>query len=150
MIDTLLVHATAIAMEGDAVLLRGPPGAGKSDLALRLIEGGARLLADDQTLLRRVDNHVLVRAPAAIAGLIEVRGVGVVRVDSLEEAPLALVVDLVPSAQVERIPDNRFEVVLGLTIPQMALAPFEVSAAAKLRLARRAFAVPPPPTIPGR
>ena len=150
MIDTLLVHATAIAMEGDAVLLRGPPGAGKSDLALRLIEGGARLVADDQTLLRRVDNHVLVRAPAAIAGLIEVRGVGVVRVDSLEEAPLALVVDLVPSAQVERIPDNRFEVVLGLTIPQMALAPFEVSATAKLRLAWRAFAVPPPPTIPGR
>ena len=150
MIDTLLVHATAIAIEGDAVLLRGPSGAGKSDLALRLIEGGARLLADDQTLLRRVDNHVLVRAPAAIAGLIEVRGVGVVRVDSLEEAPLALVVDLVPSAQVERIPDNRVEVVLGLAIPQMALAPFEVSAAAKLRLAWRAFAVPPPPTIPGR
>jgi HPr kinase/phosphorylase len=149
-IDTLLVHATAIAIEGDAVLLRGPPGAGKSDLALRLIEGGARLLADDQTLLRRVGNHVLVRAPAAIAGLIEVRGVGVVRVDSLDEAPLALVVDLVPSAQVERIPDNRFEVVLGLTIPLMALAPFEVSAAAKLRLAWRAFAVTPPPTIPGR
>ena len=140
MIDTLLVHATAIAMEGDAVLLRGPPGAGKSDLALRLIEGGARLLADDQTLLRRVDNHVLVRAPAAIAGLIEVRGVGVVRVDSLEEAPLALVVDLVPSAQVERIPDSRLEMVLGLAIPVIALAPFEASAAAKLRLAWRALA----------
>lgn len=150
MIGTLLVHATAIAIEGDAILLRGPPGAGKSDLALRLIEGGARLLADDQTLLRRVDNQVLVRAPAAIAGLIEVRGVGVVRVAALDEAPLALVVDLVPAAQVERIPDNRFEVVLGLTIPLMALAPFEVSAAAKLRLAWRTFAVPPPPTTPGR
>ena len=150
MIDTLLVHATAIAMEGDAILLRGPPGAGKSDLALRLIEGGARLLADDQTLLRRADNHVFVRAPAAIAGLIEVRGVGVMRVDSLDEAPLALVVDLVPSAQIERIPDNRFEVVLGLTIPLMALAPFEVSAVAKLRLAWRAFTIPPPPTILGR
>jgi HPr kinase/phosphorylase len=148
-IDTLLVHATAIAIEGDAILLRGPPGAGKSDLALRLIEGGARLLADDQALLRRVDNHVLVRAPAAIAGLIEVRGVGIVCVDSLDEAPLALVVDLVPSAQVERIPDNRFEVVLGLTIPLIALAPFEASAAAKLRLARRAFTVPPPPAILG-
>ena len=149
MIDTLLVHATAVAIEGDAILIRGPPGAGKSDLALRLIEGGARLLADDQTLLRRAGNHVLVRAPAAIASLIEVRGVGVVHVDSLEEAPLALVVDLVPSAQVERIPDNRFEVVLGLTIPLMALAPFEVSAAAKLRLAWRVFAAPSPPTIPG-
>jgi HPr kinase/phosphorylase len=148
--DSLLVHATAIAIEGDAILLRGPPGAGKSDLALRLIEGGARLLADDQALLQRRGNHVLVRAPAAIAGLLEVRGVGIVRVDSLDEASLALVVDLTPSAQVERIPDNRFEVVLGLTIPLIALAPFEVSAAAKLRLAWRALAVPPPPTIRGR
>ena len=133
----LLVHATAIAIEGDGVLLRGPPGAGKSDLALRLIEGGAHLLADDQALLQRVGNHVIVRAPAAIAGLIEVRGVGILQVDSLEEAPLALVVDLVPLAQVERIPDNRFEIVLGLSVPLIALAPFEVSAAAKLRLARQ-------------
>ena len=148
MTDSLLVHATAIAIEGDAILLRGPPGAGKSDLALRLIEGGARLLADDQALLQRAENHVLVRAPAAIAGLLEVRGVGIVRVDSLDEAPLALVVDLTPSAQVERIPDSRFEVVLGLAIPLIALAPFEISAAAKLRLAWRALAVPPP-TIPG-
>ena len=146
MIDTLLVHATAIAIEGDAILLRGPPGAGKSDLALRLIEDEARLIADDQALLRRADNHVLVRAPAAIAGLIEVRGVGILRVDCLDEAPLALVVDLVPSAEVERIPDNRFEVVLGLPIRLIALAPFEVSAAAKLRLAWRAFVVAPPPT----
>jgi len=135
----LLVHATAIAIEGDGVLLRGPPGAGKSDLALRLIEGGAHLLADDQALLQRVGNHVIVRAPAAIAGLIEVRGVGILQVDSLEEAPLALVVDLVPLAQVERIPDNRFEIVLGLSVPLIALAPFEVSAAAKLRLARQRF-----------
>jgi HPr kinase/phosphorylase len=137
--DTLLVHATAVAADGDAILLRGPPGSGKSDLALRLIEDGARLLADDQTLLRRAGNHVLVRAPAAIAGLIEVRGVGIVHVDALEEAPLALIVDLVSSAQVERIPDSRFEVVLGLAIPLIALAPFEISAVAKLRLARRAL-----------
>jgi HPr kinase/phosphorylase len=137
--DTLLVHATAVVLDDGAILLRGPPGAGKSDLALRLIEDGARLLADDQALLRRAGDQVLVRAPAAIAGLIEVRGVGIVRVDALEEAPLALVADLVPSTQVERIPDNRFEVVLGLTIPLIALAPFEVSAAAKLRLALRAL-----------
>jgi len=139
--DPLLVHATAIAVDGDAVLLRGPSGAGKSDLALRLIEAGARLLADDQALLRRVDNHIIVRAPAAIAGLIEVRGIGILRVDSLEEAPLALLVDLVPSAQLERIPANRFEMVLGLAVPLVALAPFEVSAAAKLRLARQRFVV---------
>ena len=77
------------------------------------------------------------RAP----GEAELRGgVGVVRVDALDEAPLALVVDLVPSAQVERIPDSRLEMVLGLAIPVIVLAPFEASAAAKLRLAWRALA----------
>jgi HPr kinase/phosphorylase len=140
MIDGSLVHATAVAIEGAAVLLRGPPGAGKSDLALRLIDDGARLVADDQALLRRANDRVLVRAPAAIAGLLEVRGVGIVRVDRLDEAPLALIVDLVPSERVERMPDNRSEVVLGLTFPLIALAAFEVSAAAKLRLAWRALA----------
>jgi HPr kinase/phosphorylase len=145
--DTLLVHGTAVAIEGEAVLLRGPPGAGKSDLALRLIDGGARLLADDQATLQRADNRILVRAPAAIAGLIEVRGVGILRVDPVDEAPLALIVDLVPSAAVERLPGDRVEAVLGLAIPLIALAPFEASAAAKLRLARRAFAVTPPPAI---
>jgi HPr kinase/phosphorylase len=147
--DTLLVHATAIAIEGDAILLRGASGAGKSDLALRLIEDGARLVADDQAVLRRVGNRVLVRAPPAIAGLIEVRGIGVLRVDSLDEAPLALVVDLVPSGQVERIPDNRLEVLLGLDVPLIALAPFEASAAAKLRLAWQMFVVPAPTRIGG-
>ena len=140
MIDTLLIHATAIAIEGDAILLRGPPGAGKSDLALRLIDGGARLVADDQALLRRADNQVFVRAPAEIAGLIEVRGVGILRVDLISEAPIALVADLVPSTQIERIPDNRFEKVLGLAIPLITLAPFEASAPAKLRFACRALA----------
>ena len=140
MTATLLVHATAIAIEGGAILLRGPSGSGKSDLALRLIDGGARLVADDQALLRRADNQVFVRAPAEIAGLIEVRGVGILRVDLINEAPIALVADLVPSTQIERIPDNRFEEVLGLAIPLITLAPFEASAPAKLRFAWRALA----------
>jgi HPr kinase/phosphorylase len=138
--DTLLVHATAIAIEGAAILLRGPSGSGKSDLALRLIDGGARLIADDQALLRRADNQVFVRAPAEIAGLIEVRGVGILHADLINEAPIALVVDLVPSTQIERIPDNRFEKVLGLAVPLITLAPFEASAPAKLRFAWRALA----------
>ena len=147
MTDSLLIHATAVAIDGGAVLLRGPPGCGKSDLALRLIDGGARLIADDQAVLHREDDHVLVRAPATIAGLIEVRGVGILRLDPLDEARLALVVDLVPSAEVERLPEPRCEVVLGLAVPLIAIAPFEASAAAKLRLARRAFAAALPPGI---
>ena len=135
-----LVHATAVAIDGGAVLLRGPPGCGKSDLALRLIDGGARLIADDQAVLLRRDNRIQVRAPATIVGLLEVRGVGILRLDTLDGAPLALVVDLVPAAQVERLPEPRWETVLGLAVPLIALAPFEASAAAKLRFALRTLA----------
>jgi serine kinase of HPr protein (carbohydrate metabolism regulator) len=131
----VLVHATAVAVEGAAVLLRGPPGAGKSDLALRLIDAGAGLVADDQVELRRSGREVLARAPAAIAGLIEVRGVGIIRMEPVGEAPLALLVDLVAPDAIERLPEDRAEDVLGLPIPVVALAPFEASAPAKLRLA---------------
>jgi serine kinase of HPr protein (carbohydrate metabolism regulator) len=131
----VLVHATAVAVEGAAVLLRGPPGAGKSDLALRLIDAGAGLVADDQVELRRSGNAVLARAPAAIAGLIEVRGVGIIRMEPVGDAPLALLVDLVAPDAIERLPEGRSEDVLGLPIPAVALAPFEASAPAKLRLA---------------
>jgi serine kinase of HPr protein (carbohydrate metabolism regulator) len=147
--DTLLVHATAIAIDGGAIMLRGPPGAGKSDLALRLIDGGARLVADDQVELRRAGKRVLVRAPAVITGLIEIRGIGILRIDAVDEASLALLVDLVPSDEVERLPEARFEEVLGLPIPLIALAAFEASAAAKLRLALRAFPAAPLPAILG-
>ena len=143
----ILVHATAIAIDGRAVLLRGPSGAGKSDLALRLIDGGAHLVADDQVELRRAGELVIVRAPAAIAGLIEVRGIGIVQVEPLAEAALAMCVDLVSLAEVERLPEIRSEDVLGLAVPAIALSPFEVSAAAKLRFALRAFSADSVPAI---
>ena len=143
----MLVHATAVAIDGKAILLRGPSGAGKSDLALRLIDGGARLVADDQAELRQAENRVWVRAPAALTGLLEVRGIGILRVPALEEAPVALFVDLLPSAVIERLPEDRFEDVLGVTIPVITVAAFEASAAAKLRLALRAFSAEPPPSI---
>jgi len=142
-----LVHSTAVAIDGRAILLRGPPGAGKSDLALRLIDRGALLVADDQTELRRFDGQILARAPAAIAGLIEVRGVGILRVDAMAEAPLALVADLIASTEIERLPESRTENVFGLPIPLIALAPFEASAVAKLRFALRCLA-PPSSTRP--
>jgi len=143
--DLVLVHATAIAIDGRAVLLRGPSGAGKSDLALRLIDSGARLVADDQAELRRAGERVLVTAPAGIVGLIEVRGLGILRVKPLAEAALAMCVDLVPSAEVERLPEIRCEDVLGLAVPSIALSPFEASAAAKLRLALNALSTEPVP-----
>lgn len=139
MTGNILVHGTAVAIDGAAVLLRGASGAGKSDLALRLIDRGARLVADDQAELRRAEDHVLVGAPPVIAGLIEVRGVGILRLDAVPATRLALLVDLVSSAEVERLPGSRFEEILGVAVPVIALAPFEASAVAKLRIACRAF-----------
>jgi HPr kinase/phosphorylase len=138
--DGLLVHGTAVAIDGGVVLLRGPSGRGKSDLALRLIDAGARLVADDQVLLQRAGTQVLACAPTALAGLFEIRGLGIVKVDALAAAPLALIADLVLPDAVERLPERRVETILGLDLPLIALAPFEVSAAAKLRFALRALA----------
>ena len=140
---TVLVHATCVALRRRggawrAILLRGPSGAGKSDLALRLIEGGARLVADDQTELVRRGKAVIATSPARIAGLIEARGVGIVKLtrDQLvARAPVALLVDLAPPERIERLPEPAREDLLGLDLPVLMLAPFEASASAKLRLA---------------
>jgi HPr kinase/phosphorylase len=131
----LLVHATSVAIDGRGVLLRGPSGAGKSDLALRLIDAGACLVSDDQSLLTRRGDALIATAPPAIAGLFEVRGLGIVRLEVLPEAPVALIADLAEAERIERMPARRFETVLGLAVPLIAVAPFETSAAAKVRLA---------------
>jgi serine kinase of HPr protein (carbohydrate metabolism regulator) len=122
------------------VLLRGPSGSGKSDLALRLIDGGARLVADDQTELADEGGEIMARAPDAIAGRIEIRGLGIVSCPSIACAPLRLVADLVVPAAVERMPEERTCCYLGRALPLIAVAPFEASAPAKLRFALRALA----------
>jgi RNase adaptor protein for sRNA GlmZ degradation len=129
------LHATCVAIGGAAVLLRGPSGAGKSDLALRLVEGGARLVADDQVEIAAENGRLIARAPAAIAGKLEVRGVGIVPVATQASAPVALIADLVAPGDVERLPDPAAETIVGIAIARVALAPFEHSAPAKLRLA---------------
>ena len=139
---TTRVHATCVALRQGktwrAVLLRGPSGAGKSDLALRLIETGWRLVADDQTELTRQGEAVIATAPARIAGLIEARGLGIVKIgrDQLvRRATVVLLVDLAEPQRIERLPEPARENVLGIDLPVVSLAPFEASASAKLRLA---------------
>ena len=143
----LLIHATAVAIDGAAVLLRGPSGCGKSDLGLRLIDAGGRLVADDQSELHRRGDALIVRAPAAIAGLIEVRGVGIVRLAALDEAPVVLIADLVEPERIERLPHFSSETILGVAVPVITVAPFEASAAAKIRLALGAFTGPGLPAM---
>src|SRR5688500_12410862 len=143
MTEVLRVHATAVAFATGqgfrAVLLRGRPGSGKSDLALRLIDAGAHLVTDDQSVLSRRDDAIIVTAPARISGLMEVRGIGITRIEALAEAPVILIAELVPPEQIGRLPERRLETILGLSLPVIAVAPFEASAPAKLRLALRAF-----------
>ncbi|MEO5374826.1 MAG: HPr kinase/phosphatase C-terminal domain-containing protein [Alphaproteobacteria bacterium] len=132
------VHATCVMIDGHGVLLRGPSGSGKSDLALRLLAAGHRLVADDGTDLRVRDGKVYAASPPGIAGLLEVRGVGVLAVGCVPEAVVRLVVDLVAPDEVERMPDAGVTCdVCGVDVARVALAPFEASAAAKVVMALR-------------
>jgi serine kinase of HPr protein (carbohydrate metabolism regulator) len=137
------VAGTCVALPSDGVfkgvLLRGAPGAGKSDLALRLIDGGGRLVADDRVLVNAEAGQAIARAPQAICGWMEVRGLGIVAVARADSVPLALLVDLVPHAEVPRCPEPAFESVGGVSLPRVKLCPFEASAAAKIRLAVQAL-----------
>jgi serine kinase of HPr protein (carbohydrate metabolism regulator) len=138
----LNVHATCVALAvGDAwrgVLLRGPSGAGKSDLAIRMIDGGARLVADDRTELTVEAGRLMARAPKVLAGLVEARGLGIVRVPAenlLAAAPVVLIVDLVAADEIDRLPEPQSETLLGINVPRIRLTAFDASTSAKIRLA---------------
>ena len=139
---SLNVHATCVALPlGGAwhgVLLRGPSGAGKSDLAIRLVEGGARLVSDDRTELFVEAGQLVARPPSVLAGLIEARGVGVLRLppeNLLALAPVMLAVDLVAGGDVDRMPEPLSEILLDVTVRLVRLAAFDASTPAKIRLA---------------
>jgi serine kinase of HPr protein (carbohydrate metabolism regulator) len=139
------LHATCVAIDATGLLLRGVSGSGKSDLALRLIDGGARLVADDQVELRRDGGRLVASAPEGLRGLIEVRGLGLARVSALDKAVLGLVVELVTSDAIERLPEPADCEILGLRVPRLAVAPFQASAAALLRAAVTALGQDPAP-----
>ena len=149
-----LVHGTALALDGKAVLIRGISGSGKSDLALRCIGlpspmdmPRVELLSDDQVWLTRDGRGIEGTPPPAIAGKIEVRGLGIVEVAYCASARLALVIDLVPPDRVPRFPlEELFTELLGTTVPLLRLTPFEASAPLKvvLALARYPEVLTPP------
>jgi serine kinase of HPr protein (carbohydrate metabolism regulator) len=139
---TLNIHATCVALAiGGAwqgVLLRGPSGAGKSDLAIRLVDEGARLVADDRTELSLEAGSLTARPPPVLAGLVEARGIGLLRVppeNLLATAPVRLIVDLVAAADIERLPEPQFETLLEVRVPRICLPAFDASTSAKIRLA---------------
>jgi serine kinase of HPr protein (carbohydrate metabolism regulator) len=135
--EPILIHGTCIALDGAGVLLRGPSGAGKSDLALRLIDAGAQLVADDQVQLSKHDDALIAKPPATLAGLLEVRGLGIVRLAYRPNASVFMVVDLTTPEQIERMPEPTSVRLLDCDLPLLRLDPFSGSAGAKLRLAVR-------------
>jgi len=146
------IHATAIAVGGRAVLIRGPSGSGKSDLAFRslatpvspLIQAPARLIADDQVCLKREGTSLIASAPSMLAGKIEVRGVGILNVEPQEHAHVALVAEIVSRDQIERYPDPwPTTELLGLRVPVIRIYPYDASAPLKLLAAMAMASLPP-------
>jgi serine kinase of HPr protein (carbohydrate metabolism regulator) len=135
----MILHAGLIARRAfggwRGVLIEGPSGAGKSDLALKALQRGWRLVADDRTLIWRDDGRLWGRAPDVLAGLIEARGVGVVAADRLTFAEIALVVHCAAAEDIERMPDPASWSALGICLPLVALVALEESATAKLEQA---------------
>src|SRR6185312_1520957 len=128
------VHASAVAVDGRAVLITGPSGSGKSDLALRLLDRGFTLVSDDQTVVKKDGDRLLASAPPTIAGKLEIRGMGIVEMDRADNVPVALIVEL--TGDIQRLPDDsRERPILGVRLPLMTIDAMTASASAKVSLA---------------
>ncbi len=136
----MIRHASLIArrVEGNwrGILIEGPSGAGKSDLALRALQSGFRLVADDRVIVFTSRGRLFGRSPPPLRGLMEARGVGVVGCAEIAFAEVAVLARCTQTPdQIERMPDDGHEAILGAAIPCFDLWPFGLSAPAKLRLA---------------
>ncbi len=137
MLSSETLHASTVSIKGRAVLIEGPSGSGKSDLALRLIDRGATLVSDDYTIVRRIDGNLIASAPPNIAGLCEVRGVGLMSMPIESDVPVALIVSTANAA--ERLPQpGVMRIVAGVAIPTALISPLEASAAIKVEMLLKA------------
>ena len=139
------IHGSAIAFGNRGVLIRGLPGSGKSELALRLIDSQgfgrgakplrAKLVADDQVLLVREGSGIVMRAPNSISGKLEIRGVGIIELPHKSKTKLVLVIDLKPQTEIERMPeaDDLLTEILGLNIRRYSIDPNASSALSIIR-----------------
>src|SRR5215213_11659333 len=128
------VHASTVAKDGRAVLISGPSGSGKSDLALRLLDRGFTLVSDDQTIVKKDGDRLLASAPPTIAGKLEVRGIGMVEMERVENVGVALWVEL--TSDIQRLPDDsRERPILGIRVPLISIDAMTASAPAKVALA---------------
>ena len=128
------VHASTVARDGRAVLVTGPSGSGKSDLALRLLDRGFTLVSDDQTVVKKDGNRLMASAPPTIAGKLEIRGIGIVDMERVDNVPVALIVEL--TGDIQRMPDvSRQRPILGVMLPLITIDAMTASAPSKVALA---------------
>lgn len=131
-----MLHGSAVAIGGHGVLLIGPSGSGKSDLALRLIDRGAKLIGDDIVHVEIAQGAPVLAFAPNIAGKIEVRGVGICSVAYVQSAAFRLVVEF--ATEVERMPaEGARTLIADFSVPLVTLNPFQVSSALKVELALR-------------
>lgn len=131
------IHASCVSLKRKGVLLLGDSGAGKSDMALRLIEQHqAKLVADDRVDISICNNQAKASCPKNIKGLLEVRGVGIVKYPPQKQTILKLAIQLT-SKPIERLPEKSFYTIGGVKIPLLKINPFENSAPLKILAALR-------------
>lgn len=132
--NRVTIHATAVAISGAGMLIRGKSGSGKSDLALRLIDRGAVLISDDQVNVQRLEDSLLLSPPASLAGKLEVRSLGICEREHVSGIELKLIVDL--KGQPDRFPMGKQDTfLLGINVPTCTLDAMETSAAIKAEMA---------------
>lgn len=128
------IHATSVVIDGHGVLILGPSGSGKSDLALRLIDRGAMLISDDYTIASAKDDALILDAPVNIAGMMEIRHLGIVEMPYVGAVPAGLAISL--DASPHRLPDADTEIIIAaVPIPLITLAGLEPSSPIKVELA---------------
>ncbi|MBS41347.1 MAG: hypothetical protein CMM83_06495 [Rhodospirillales bacterium] len=127
------VHASCVAIGQFGILLRGPSGSGKSDLALRLIDEGAILVADDQVFLESIDGELLGSSHDKIAGKIEIRGCGIFDFPFLKAITIKLVIDLEKRGNIPRQPETDSCNIFGHRLPLYRLYAFDISSSIKIR-----------------
>lgn len=134
MTNSGIIYGSCVAIRGAGVLLLGASGRGKSDLALRLMDGGAELVADDQVAVTQEGHDVVARPAPKLEGLLEVRGVGIMTLPYVAQVGLKLAVMLVAREEVERMPDEQFFGCAGEQLPLLSLHAFDASTEVKIRM----------------